>query len=174
MLRLQEQRGHPKVSNQQSHPLPPGALIQHPLLLLFWLIWLVNDHLLKDWFANELTGKVSDVASLVVFPLLPYTLYELAQNRWGWRFSRNWVLLLSLIATGSVMVGINISETWAACYRFGLGSLQWPFLCAFSWINGQEMPPIRPVQLTMDPSDVWTLPALFIPWSLSRSKAEIN
>ena len=62
------------------------------------------------------------------------------------------------------MVGINISESWADIYRWGLGLFQWPFLALKDLFMHGELRSLSQVQLTMDPSDSYTLPALVIPW----------
>ena len=139
--------------------------LRHPLTLAFWTLWLINDHLFKALFANEITGKLSDVASLAVFPLFPLACYEACCHYLKYkRNHRDLVLYCSLIATGTVMVGINTSEGWAFAYRWGLGLLQWPFLALKDLFIHGGLRSLNPVQLTMDPSDSYTLPALVIPW----------
>jgi hypothetical protein len=142
-----------------------GAAIYHPIILLLLTVWAINDHILKDIFANELTGKLSDITSLAVFPLLPYCSYELIWSLCGWKMSHHrHILLFWICATGLVMTGINLWDSWAHMYRIGLGCAQWPFYCLIAWINHDPYPGIVPVQLTMDASDLFTLPALYIPW----------
>lgn len=139
--------------------------LRHPLILFFWALWLLNDHIFKAVFANELTGKLSDIASLAVFPLFPLAAYELTcffLNRE--RPHRTRVLYLSLFATGFVMVSINISHSCAYAYCWGLGFFQWPFLTLKDLFVFGELHSLTPVQLTMDPSDIYTLPALTVPW----------
>ena len=143
--------------------------LRHPVILIFWSVWVLNDHVFKEMFANELTGKLSDVASLAVFPLFPLACYELLfyqLNRE--RRHQKQVLYISLLATGMVMVGINTSPMWAYAYRWGLGLFQWPFLAIKDLFVLGELRNLRPVQLTMDISDIYTLPALLLPWLVVR------
>jgi len=150
----------------------PGDLLRHPLVLAMLTLWIVNDHVLKGLLANDLTGKLSDVASLAVFPLIPYATYEIGCGLMG-RPARHalGILLVSIFATGAVMVGINISDAWAEAYRVGLGLCQWPFRWLGAWFTGGSLPGPTAVQLTMDPSDAWTLPALYIPlWVFRRTR----
>ena len=134
-------------------------------------LWAVNDHVLKSALANAWTGKLSDIASLAVFPLLPLCTYQLLWAFRGLRTSHtNLVLLVSLVATGGVMVGINVSDLCAEFYRVGLGVAQWPFRCLWGLITDGSTPPLRRVVLTMDPTDLWTLPALIIPWWVGNDK----
>ena len=148
----------------------PGGAIAHPLILICLCVWVLNDHLFKEMFGNTWTGKLSDVASLAVFPRLPYCTYEVV---WAWMGRpvrhRRRVLWVSIIATGSVMVGINVSDVWAQSYELGLGLAQWPFRWLYAWFMGQTSPVFASVELTMDPTDIWTLPALAIPWWVART-----
>ena len=150
---------------------PAGDALRHPLILAMLALWVVNDHLLKSAFANFWTGKLSDVASLAVFPLLPLCIYQLICAYRGARAHRtNQVLWISLLATGGVMVGINISDLCADAYRMGLGAAQWPFRALWGLLWDGVAPPVAQVFLTMDPTDLWTLPALVIPWWIGREE----
>lgn len=132
-------------------------------------LWILNDHILKSAFANTWTGKLSDIASLAVFPLLPLCAYELA---WAFRgrvaHGSRILLHLSLFATGAVMVGINLSDGCAELYCVGLGVAQWPFRALWGVLLEDGAPPLQRVLLTMDPTDLWTLPALVVPWWVVR------
>jgi hypothetical protein len=149
----------------------PGDYILHPLILSMLLLWAVNDHLLKDYFANMWTGKLSDIASLAVAPLLPLCFYEIVCGLRRSEPSRAPVVFaLSLLAVGSLMVGINTSAAVGEGYRVGLGALQWPFRCLIPLLTGAEIPRLTRVFLTPDPSDLITLPALLIPyWVVQRA-----
>ena len=59
-------------------PVSASALL-HPLTLLSLGLWALNDHVLKGWAPGALTGKLSDVAALVVAPTVLVGLVE-----WGW------------------------------------------------------------------------------------------
>ena len=78
-----------------------GAAIYHPFILLLLIIWAMNDHILKEIFANEFTGKLSDIAGLAVFPLLPYCSYEVMWSLCGWKTTHDrQTLLFWIFATG--------------------------------------------------------------------------
>ena len=150
----------------------PGDLLKHPLIMGMLALWIVNDHVLKALLANELTGKLSDVAGLAVFPLIPYATYEMICGLCGRSPTHGrQVLLISILATGAVMVGINVSDAWADAYRVGLGFCQWPFRMVGAFIMGQPIPGPNTVFLTMDPTDIWTLPSLYVPlWVYERTR----
>ena len=48
----------------------PGALLLHPVNLIAMLVLGLNDHWLKAAWPGLVTGKLSDVAGLVVLPLV--------------------------------------------------------------------------------------------------------
>jgi len=48
-----------------------SAALLTPLVLASLGLWALNDHVLKEAFSSWWTGKLSDVTSLIVFPLLP-------------------------------------------------------------------------------------------------------
>jgi hypothetical protein len=68
------------------------------------------------------------------------------------------------------MASINLFDPAAWIYRHGLAVAQWPFRAAF----GLELPSHSPVHLTMDPTDLLTLPALLIPWLLATRRYVIS
>ena len=61
----------------------PGEVIIHPVSLCALMLWAINDHYGKGVWPGWLSGKLSDVVSLIVFPLIPTAIYELAFSRWG-------------------------------------------------------------------------------------------
>ncbi len=146
----------------------PGGDLLHPVAVAALLLWLVNDHLLKAAWPSFATGKISDMVSLIAFPLLCLAFWEQVR---AWRggaeptkLVRNRVLLGAIFATGFVMVTIKLLEPAGWLYQWGLGALQLPFRGAIAILSGHEWPAIRPVELTMDPTDLLMLPALFVPW----------
>jgi hypothetical protein len=134
------------------------AALLHPLTLVALATWIVNDHYAKAAHGGAVTGKLSDVACLIVVPVMALALWEL------WRPASRRVAIACVVATGAVMIAINLFDAAAWLYRYGLGTVQWPVRVVMTG----EVPAIRPAQLTMDPSDVLTLPALIIPVWLAR------
>ncbi|HJL18788.1 MAG TPA: hypothetical protein RMH99_24210 [Sandaracinaceae bacterium LLY-WYZ-13_1] len=133
-------------------------LLLHPVLLIGLGTWALNDHVLKAAFAAGWTGKLSDVASLIAFPLLAAGAFELCTRRGLGRAELPVVAFWSA-ATGFVMATINTLPDAAWAYRHGLGLAQWLALGA------QGTP--HTVRLTVDPTDLWTLPALAVPLALA-------
>lgn len=151
----------------------PAEYLLHPLVLAMLALWALNDHVLKAVFANELTGKLSDVASLAVFPLLVLGVWDLLPRQRCARRrdrTRRLVLTSAVIATGAVMVLINTTALGAEAYRVGLGAAQWPFVALAHIATSAPLPPLHRVSLTVDPTDVLALPALVIPMWLGRGR----
>jgi hypothetical protein len=78
----------------------------------------------------------------------------------GWIFG--WVM-----ATGAVMATINVFDRAATGYRWGLAAAQWPLRAVYESMLGHGVPGLHPVRLTMDATDLWTLPALLVPLALA-------
>jgi hypothetical protein len=47
-----------------------GKFLSSPISFLLIFLWLTNDHIWKAKFHNEITGKISDITGLIVFPFL--------------------------------------------------------------------------------------------------------
>lgn len=135
-------------------------LLLRPLSLLALALWAVNDHYLKAAWGNAFTGKLSDVTSLIVAPML--LAYACAALHVGPSSARS-LLTFWCVALALVMITIKLWEPAAETYRVGLAILQWPLRCvlAGAWVE------LAPVALAMDPSDVWTIPGVLVPlWLL--------
>jgi hypothetical protein len=135
-----------------------------PVVLAALIVWIANDHVLKAAFASWWTGKLSDVASLVVFPLVPYAAVDLWRARRGLPPPPMATLGFWIVATGLVMVTIKTLGPAADAYRWGLGLAQWPVRA----LRAGELVSISPVHLAEDPTDLLTLPALLVPWLVVR------
>ena len=149
----------------------PADLLLHPIVLAALGVWLVNDQWAKGAYPGVTTGKLSDVAGLIVFPLIPVVALAVWRRRTGapppgitWALS--W-----LLATALAMASIKLLAPAAWLYRHGLAVVQYPLLA----VTRGELPALRPVRMTMDVTDLWALPALLVPWwLLRRSRAQAS
>jgi hypothetical protein len=126
-------------------------------------VLVLNDHWAKPMWSNWWTGKISDVAGLIFFPLFLQGLWETSQAAVGrtWHAQRH-VLVAAALATLTVFTAIQLSETFMDVYRYGLGALQWPFQVAAAWLSGLPMPSVVPVRAMADPTDLIALPGVLI------------
>jgi hypothetical protein len=120
------------------------------------MAWIANDHYFKAAVPGLISGKLSDVVSLIVFPVFAVSVFELVRERnLGLRS-----IVAASLATGFVMATINLFPFATWCYEWGLGGLQWLRDLVFSWsVNHRWLP----ATMTMDATDLLTLPALGVP-----------
>lgn len=138
------------------HPALPVGEFFHPLSLLSLAILLLNDWFLKpsSWAPESLTGKLSDFAGLLFFPLLLTALTNtmlLALNRLGLSCDftlRRYKLLTAIIVTALVFTVLKLvpavhDPTLRWLQSFGLNA-----------------------QMMMDPSDLVAFVSFFGTWKI--------
>jgi hypothetical protein len=137
----------------------------HPVVLAAIAVFIVNDHVLKAAYPGWLTGKLSDVAGLVFFPVLVAAVAELASPA----VRRHAAVALAACAclTGLTFVAMLLTPAGADGYRWFFGFAQWPFRAAVALIGGAPVPGAVPVTFAADPTDLLTLPALLVPLVLA-------
>lgn len=143
------------------HPLPLGALV----------VLLLNDHWWKRAHPSFVTGKLSDVAGLIFFPLLLQAIVEIGQDRAGVRRgpSRR-VLLVAIVATAVVF---GLAKTWSpmnALVRTGDAALRWPLRAIWSVAHHRGVSPLGRSALVRDPSDLAALPAVLAGLGVRRRR----
>jgi hypothetical protein len=141
----------------------PGAGIRHPVALAAIAVLVLNDHYLKAAYPGFITGKLSDAAGLIFFPLFLCGVCELveARARKPWSPSSS-TLLACVLATG---IGFALVKLWIPAntlYSVTLGALQWPLRAAISLAHHRALPPVHPVSLARDATDLLALPALAV------------
>jgi hypothetical protein len=138
------------------------ALVR-PIPLLAIALLVANDHALKAAYPGLVTGKLSDFAGLVFFPLLLAAAAEQVGVRRGVA-----AVVAAAIATGLSFAAIKLSPAAAEIYRVGLAGVQWPFRAAFAVLADDPVPAIGRVALVADPTDLVALVALAVPIALAR------
>lgn len=150
---------------------PHADRLLHPLMLGALTLWLLNDHVLKAHFAAAWwTGKLSDVAGMVVFPCFIAALLELTSLQR--RISSRALLMLSIALTTLAFSMVKLTPQGAWLYQTGLGLAQWPWHASRAWLHDQALPNLRLVHLTMDPTDLWTLPFALAGLLLGEQQSE--
>ncbi|WP_433382538.1 hypothetical protein [Streptosporangium sp. CA-115845] len=144
-------RVYPSMKRPHS---PVLAWFGHPATVAATFVLLVNDHLLKALWPGPVTGKLSDVAGLLVAPpvLALAFLPALALTRAG-PFSSVLARLAAPVAIVATGVGFTLVKTTEAGAE--LASRAWTLVAG-------------PSRVLADPTDLVALPALGVAWLVWR------
>lgn len=167
-------RGRERSSDAaQGSPLGPrpasrhvGDLLLHPVALAALVVLVFNDHVAKDRWPSQVTGKASDVAGLLFFPLLLVSIVESVRwlfDRDGWPLGRR-ALLVTVLATGLGFAAVKLWGPAGDAYRVTNGLARWPLDAVPSLVRGEALPPVGIVNLTEDRTDLVALVALLGAW----------
>jgi hypothetical protein len=140
--------------------------LARPIALAAMVLLVVNDHVLKAVYPGFVTGKLSDFAGLMFFPLLLAAACEQIGIRRGMT-----TVIAASVATGVVFASIKLSPAAGELYRIVLAGMQWPFRAGFALIIGNPMPAMGHALLVADPTDLIALVALAVPVVLSRGRS---
>jgi hypothetical protein len=127
----------------------PGDLLLSPWALVSVSVILVNDHVLKGAFGNTMTGKLSDVAGVFLFPLLLLSVLEVLRRKLAGRAAIAW----SIAVTGIGFAAVKTVSPIGDAYEWVIGF--------FRWTAGGFRGELLPIVVFRDPSDLWVLPILF-------------
>ena len=142
----------------------------HPLAMSALVVVVLNDQVLKDAYPSPITGKLSDFAGLVYFPLFVVACIESVR----WLFNRSsWELSPRSVVVAAVILGVlfAVTKTWhpaALVYRPLVGVVRWPADAMAGLIRGRGLAEVRAAHLTEDPSDLVALVVLALPVWISR------
>lgn len=159
----------PRVTSRP-RPVPADGLL-HPVSLLALGLLLLNDHALKAAWPGLLTGKLSDVAGLVVFPLVVVAAWEtflVAVRRWRGPIARP--LALAVVATGVTFTLVKTTPSGALAAGWLLGLGQWLLSLPIHLVAGTPVAPVMPTAIVVDPTDLLALPCLAIAVWIGRSR----
>ena len=127
----------------------------HPVAVTALIVLVANDHVWKYSHPGWLTGKLSDVAGMIVFPLVLG-----AALRTVWASER---LLAGCVA--ATMIGFTLVKLWAPAAQ----ACAW----AMGWLQA-PLGPVIPTTLVRDPTDLVALPfalvALWLPRRTSLAR----
>ena len=130
---------------------PALAWLGHPVTVLSLIVLVLNDHVFKAAFPGLVTGKLSDVAGLVLAPPLVAVLVTLFVPRLRPRV----VAALALILVGAGFAVVKV-DGYAATFA----SQMW------SVVSGPSL-------IRADPTDLLTLPALALAaWTWRRARRD--
>lgn len=131
--------------------------LSHPVVVAAVAVLLLNDHLLKGSHPSWLTGKLSDFAGMVFFPLLLAALIELAMP--SVRSSPQRLLMAAVAATGFAFAAVQLIPAATQLYETVLGALQWPLRVALD-----PTASLARAAVTPDPTDLIAIPAILVAW----------
>lgn len=140
-------------------------MLLHPVALGAVTVLLVNDHYMKQLAPGTVTGKVSDVVGLLVFPLLVLACIEVARKVARvspWQLSGT-ALCRVVLVTAVAFTLVKVSPGVAGAYSSALGLLAWPVRAL---VSGAPSP--EPVRVLADVTDLVALPALAGAWWIGR------
>ncbi len=133
----------------------------------------LNDHVLKRAYPGFVTGKLSDVAGMVFFPLLlalllrPLSARAVVTDR-----GRDLTLATLCAVTALVFAVTKTTHAGNEAYRVAWGAMQWPARALAAWLRGDATPGLARVVLVADPTDVLAVPfALVAYWAGRASRA---
>lgn len=149
----------------------PGDALLHPVALASLAALVVNDHVLKQRAPGVVSGKLSDVAILVVGPLLLQGLAELAAARGGraWRPSTRVLAVAAAVTCGAYALEKTLPAA-TEVYRVVWGALRWPLDGVAAWARGDAWPTYAKAAAVTDPTDLAALPAVLGAWWAQRGR----
>jgi hypothetical protein len=137
------------VAPSAPRPLAPELALAHPLLIASAVVLAANDHLLKGagLLPGFVTGKLSDLAGMLVAPMVLATLVRARTLR---------AVALCHAAVGLVFAAINLSPAASGALVAALGSAGIP------WRNW------------CDPTDLVALPLLAVGYAVYARHADVR
>jgi len=149
----------------------PAENLLHPGVVLAILILLVNDHYLKHHFAGFWTGKISDIAGLIFFPIFIQALWESMQGLSGrFRGHSRKVLLRACIATALVFSLVQFWSPAVRAYCLCWGGFNWLLMAIAALGRGQSITDWAPAAHTPDLTDILTLPSVIIAYYFGTAR----
>ena len=149
-----------------------GDGLLHPVVLASIAVLIANDHVLKGAAPGWLTGKLSDVAGLVFFPLLVVAAWELLRAALGRRANPSArSVIVAVAVTGLAFAAVKTTEIGASLFGWSLGTGQWLAASAWSAVAAIPPPSIQPAQVVRDPTDLVALLALVVAAGIGLGRA---
>ncbi len=145
-----------------------GEMLLHPIPLAALATLALNDHVAKQAWPGPVTGKVSDFAGMIIFPVLLMALYE---RRPGTGVASTQVVILSVALTAIAFASLQIAPAARAPYEITMGLLRWPVDAIWALSSGAAIEGPTRVQAWPDATDLLALPALSVPLYLGMRRS---
>jgi hypothetical protein len=143
---------------------PIGEALLHPVALGAVLVLLFNDHWLKAHHPGLLSGKLSDFAGLVFFPLLLATLMDAAARLARRRPDTSRFLVIAIVMTGLGFTAVKLTDIGAEAFRRVWALMQWPAHA----LVARRVVAIGRVRVVKDATDLFALPMLSVAYWIGR------
>ena len=138
---------------------PSRFPLAHPVAIAAVALLALNDHVLKAACPGFVTGKLSDVAGMIFFPVLLACIHRRA-------------IVVACVATAIVFALVKTVPFANELYRVTWGAMQWPMRALDAWAAHRPTPGIARVVLVRDPSDLLAVPFVAVAWFIARPKAQ--
>ncbi len=139
------------------------------------LVLFVNDHVLKHAYPGFVTGKLSDIAGMIFFPVLLHAVVSMmlpASQLRGRRSEQ--LLVVACVATAVVFALTKTSVLANEAYRVTWGALYWPLRAARALLLGHALPPLTRVLFVRDASDLLAAPFVLLAWTSGRAARSLE
>ena len=147
--------GGPARTSQPTRVAGDGLL--HPVAVAAVVLLVLNDHLFKPILPGLLTGKLSDVAGLLLAPVLAVAAIELTLAARRRRASPNqrWLFVICAL-TATIFIAVKTTGAGALALGVVLGIGQWAGGMVLAPLLG---PPPQPAiaSVAVDPTDLVAL-----------------
>lgn len=148
----------------------PRAALFHPIALGALALLLVNDHFLKAAWPGWWTGKLSDVAALIVGPIAVAALVRAVVRRRGPGSLGAGIPVEAGVAVAFAIAfaAVKLEPHANAAYAAALGAFGWPIGIVGDLLAGRPIQGLGRAPTVLDPGDLVALPAIAVGWWLAR------
>ena len=149
-----------------------GDGLLHPAALGAIAVLVLNDHVLKAAWPGMVTGKLSDFAGLLFFPIFLQAAWEIGARPIS-RLADKRAALAAIVVTGVMFGAIKSMPAAAQIYSVTLGFMQWLAGLPARLVTGGPAGEPHAVSVVVDPTDLIALPILAVSWYvMSRRRAD--
>jgi hypothetical protein len=156
-------------------PQPGWEESRSPLLHLVAIaalvVLVVNDHILKGAWPGLVTGKASDVAALILVPVLAVDIARLLAGGRLLPRTRAQVASAAALLIAATFVAVKLHPFANEAYAFVMGLVQWPGSLLGSLVGGAPLVAPGRAPTVLDAGDLIALPAAAVGWAIAAGRA---